>query len=59
MIAPPAQHRLLFHHDDKQNLVFVSNRIVIAGLAFLHCAVRATRPATLNRWRVSARYSAY
>jgi uncharacterized membrane-anchored protein len=39
MIAPSAQHRLLFRHDDKQNLVFVSNLIVIAGLAFLALAM--------------------
>jgi uncharacterized protein DUF6328 len=38
-IAPSAQHRFLFRHDDKQNLVFVSNRIVIAGLAFLGLAM--------------------
>lgn len=38
-IAPSAQHRFLFRHDDKQNLVFVSNRIVIAGLAFLALAM--------------------
>ena len=31
MIAPSAQHRFLFRHDDKQHLVFVSNRIVIVG----------------------------
>ncbi|HEY0517277.1 MAG TPA: DUF6328 family protein [Solirubrobacteraceae bacterium] len=34
-IAPSAQHRFLFRHDDKHHLVFASNRIVIAGLAFL------------------------
>jgi hypothetical protein len=38
-IAPSAQHRFLFRHDDKQNLVFVSNRIVIAGLVFLALAM--------------------
>lgn len=38
-IAPSAQHRLLFRHDDKQHLVFSSNRIVIAGLAFLAIAM--------------------
>jgi hypothetical protein len=38
-IAPSAQHRFLFRHDDKRNLVFVSNRIVIAGLAFLALAM--------------------
>jgi hypothetical protein len=39
MIAPSAQHRFLFRHDDKRHLVFVSNRIVIAGLAFLALAM--------------------
>ena len=34
-IAPSAQHRFLFRHDDKRHLVFDSNRVVIAGLAFL------------------------
>jgi hypothetical protein len=39
MIAPSAQHRLLFRHYDKHHLVFVSNRIVIAGLIFLALAM--------------------
>ena len=34
-IAPSAEHRFLFRHDDKRHIVFLSNRIVIAGLAFL------------------------
>jgi hypothetical protein len=38
-IAPSAQHRFLFRHDDKRHLVFDSNRIVIAGLAFLALAM--------------------
>jgi Family of unknown function (DUF6328) len=38
-IAPSAAHRFLFRHDDKQYVVFVSNRIVIAGLAFLALAM--------------------
>lgn len=38
-IAPSAEHRFLFRHDDKQHLVFSSNRIVIAGLAFLALAM--------------------
>ncbi len=38
-IAPSAQHRFLFRHDDKRHLVFASNRIVIAGLAFLALAM--------------------
>jgi Family of unknown function (DUF6328) len=39
MIAPSAQHRFLFRHDDKRHIVFVSNRIVIVGLAFLALAM--------------------
>src|SRR3979490_1474808 len=38
-IAPSAQHRWLFRHDDKRHLVFSSNRVVIAGLAFLALAM--------------------
>lgn len=38
-IAPSAQHRFLFRHDDKRHLVFASNLIVIAGLAFLALAM--------------------
>jgi hypothetical protein len=39
MIAPSAQHRFLFRHDDKRHIVFTSNRIVIAGLVFLAMAM--------------------
>lgn len=38
-IAPSAQHRFLFRHDDKRHIVFSSNRVVIAGLAFLALAM--------------------
>ncbi len=38
-IAPSAQHRFLFRHDDKQYVVFHANRAVIAGLAFLALAM--------------------
>jgi len=38
-IAPSAQHRILFRHDDKQHVVFTANRIVLAGLAFLALAM--------------------
>jgi uncharacterized protein DUF6328 len=38
-IAPSAQHRFLFRYDDKHHLVFTSNRVVIAGLAFLAAAM--------------------
>lgn len=39
MIAPSAAHRFLFRHDDKRHIVFSSNRVVIAGLAFLALAM--------------------
>ncbi len=39
MIAPSAHHRFLFRYDDKAHLVFLSNRVVIAGLAFLGLAM--------------------
>lgn len=35
LIAPTAHHRLLFRKRDKENLVRVSNRLTIAGLAVL------------------------
>ncbi len=38
-IAPSAQHRFLFRHDDKPHLVLFSNRVVIAGLACLAMAM--------------------
>ncbi|HUA11832.1 MAG TPA: DUF6328 family protein [Solirubrobacteraceae bacterium] len=38
-IAPSAEHRFLFRQDDKRYLVFNSNRVVIAGLAFLALAM--------------------
>jgi hypothetical protein len=38
-IAPSAEHRFLFRHDDKPYLVFNSNRVVIAGLGFLALAM--------------------
>ncbi len=38
-IAPSAEHRFLFRHDDKQYLVVSSNPVVIAGLAFLALAM--------------------
>jgi hypothetical protein len=38
-IAPSARHRFLFRYDDKRRLVFVANRVVIAGLGFLALAM--------------------
>ncbi len=39
MIAPSAEHRFLFRHDDKRHIVFNSNRAVIAGLVCLALAM--------------------
>ncbi|HEX5225486.1 MAG TPA: DUF6328 family protein [Solirubrobacteraceae bacterium] len=39
MIAPSAQHRLLFRRDDKRHIVFSANRVVIAGLVLLALAM--------------------
>ncbi len=38
-IAPSAEHRFLFRHDDKRHIVFNSNRVAIAGLACLALAM--------------------
>jgi hypothetical protein len=48
-IAPSAQHRFLFRHDDKQYLVFASNRVVIAGLAFLALTTCPLRALPISR----------
>ncbi|HEY5285804.1 MAG TPA: DUF6328 family protein, partial [Solirubrobacteraceae bacterium] len=45
-IAPSAEHRFLFRHDDKRHIVFNSNRVVIAGaclaLAMCGCLLLVT-----------------
>ena len=38
-LAPSAEHRFLFRHEDKQHLVFSSSRVVIAGLGCLALAM--------------------
>ena len=38
-IAPSAEHRFLFRHDDKHHIVFSSNRVMIAGLGCLALAM--------------------
>jgi len=38
-ITPSAEHRFLFRHDDKQHIVFRSNRVVIGGLVLLALAM--------------------
>ena len=39
LIAPSAQHRLLFRQREKHRLLVVSNWLTIAGLAFLALAI--------------------
>ncbi len=39
MIAPTAYHRLTFHLQQKRELVFLANRLAIAGLGFLALAM--------------------
>jgi len=39
LIAPSAQHRLLFRHPDKEKLLLRANRLAIAGLALLALAL--------------------
>ena len=39
LIAPSANHRLLFHQRDKEHLVKVSNRLAIIGLGWLAVAI--------------------
>jgi Family of unknown function (DUF6328) len=41
LIAPTANHRLLFQMRDKENLVRVSNRLAILGLAVLSISLTA------------------
>jgi hypothetical protein len=39
LIAPTAQHRILFRTEDKEHIVFLGNKLAIAGLAFLTLAM--------------------
>lgn len=39
MIAPTARHRMRFRELDKEWIVFTSNRLAIAGLFLLGCAI--------------------
>jgi hypothetical protein len=38
-IAPTAEHRILFRRDEKRQIVLLSNRVVIVGLACLALAM--------------------
>ena len=42
LIAPSAQHRLLFRHQDKEQLLLRANRLAIAGLTMLALAIAGT-----------------
>jgi Family of unknown function (DUF6328) len=39
LISPTAYHRLTFHLQQKRELVFIANRLAIAGLGFLALAM--------------------
>jgi hypothetical protein len=39
LIAPTAQHRLLFRQREKEKLLYVANWLTIAGLGFLALAI--------------------
>jgi hypothetical protein len=39
IIAPVAFHRIVFRQHEKRRLVFIANRLAIAGLAFLSLAM--------------------
>ena len=42
LIAPSAHHRLDWRQGDKEHLLVVSNRLAIAGTAFLALAILGT-----------------
>src|SRR6188472_3967313 len=39
LIAPASYHRLRFRATDKQRMLFISNRLAIAGIVFLAIAI--------------------
>jgi hypothetical protein len=39
LISPTAYHRMTFRHQQKRRLVFIANRMAIAGLGFLALAM--------------------
>jgi hypothetical protein len=42
LIAPSAQHRLLFRHHQKEELLLRANRLAISGLTMLALAIAGT-----------------
>ena len=45
LIAPSAHHRINFRQQDKAYIVFLANKLTIAGLAFLAIAMSLCRVA--------------
>jgi hypothetical protein len=41
LIAPSSYHRLRFRHHDKERMLFTSNRMAIAGMAFVAASMAA------------------
>jgi hypothetical protein len=39
LIAPAAYHRVLFRHKEKHHMVFLANRMALAGLGFLALSI--------------------
>jgi hypothetical protein len=39
LIAPSSYHRLRFRHGDKERMLFTSNRLAVAGMAFVALAM--------------------
>ncbi len=39
LIAPAAHHRMLFRYNEKQHMIFVANRLAIAGVTFLGLSI--------------------
>jgi hypothetical protein len=39
LITPSAYHRILFRYRDRENIIFLSNKLIILGLAFMAIAI--------------------
>lgn len=39
LVAPTANHRLLFHKRDKEHIVLVANRLAVAGIALMAVSI--------------------
>jgi hypothetical protein len=54
LIAPTTYHRLRFRDRDKERLIFISNRLAIAGTVFLaaamSCAIYLISEYVFNVW---------